>query len=152
MVLVLDSSDSGKAVDAVTWFHEIGFRAYNAHDLDTLRSLFGSDFVGVDHRPVSLGTFDADGFVAFTAGLFELVRTQRLDHRWIETRGDVGLFHATETAETLDGAEVSFETIFVAVVADGKARRWDIFALEAEADARALFEELAASAANERRP
>jgi len=120
-----------------------GVAAYNAHDLDAFRGFFASDFVGVDHRPGSLGAFDGEEFVAFTESLFAQVRSQHLVVHWIERRDNVGFFRTVENAETLDGVAVSFETLMVTVVDGEKTQRQDVFAPEAESDARALFEELA---------
>jgi hypothetical protein len=62
--------------------------------------------------------------------------------RWFETRGNAAVARFSELAETLDGAEISFETLFVFVVHDEKVRRAGVFGPEDEADARALFDEL----------
>jgi hypothetical protein len=119
-------------------------RAYNAHNFDAWQPLFGDDFVGIDHRPGSLGNYALDDFIAFTEGLFARVSRQHLDAPLVEMRGNVGLFRTVETAETLEGVEISYETYMIIVIGDGKVRRQEFFAPEAEADARARFEELAA--------
>jgi hypothetical protein len=119
-------------------------RAYNGHDFEAWRPLIGADFVGIDHRPGSLGTYALDDFIAFTEGLFAQVRTQHLEAQFVEMRGNVGLFRTVETAETLDGVEISFETLMIIAIVDGKVRRQEFFAPEAEADARARFDELSA--------
>jgi hypothetical protein len=145
-VRMVETGGAEETIDGATFRRVLrgGVVAYNAHDLDAFRSFVAPDFVGVDHRPVSLGTFNADDFIAFTESLFAQVRTQHLAVTPIEISGNVGLLRTLETAETLDGDEVSFETLMVAVVVEGKTRRQDVFAPEAEADARALFKDLAA--------
>jgi hypothetical protein len=115
--------------------------AYNADDADGWRSVFGPDFTAVDHRPASLGSFERETFFSLTESLLAELRTHRLVLRWLETEGNVSLARFSESGETLDGAEVSFETVLVSVVAAEKLRRWDVFSAEAEADARALFEQ-----------
>jgi hypothetical protein len=147
------ASGTGEVADGgtVRRVFDGGIAAYNAHDFDTFRTFFGPDFVGVDHRLVSFGTFDTDDFVALSEGLFAQVRTQHLRLQWIEERNNVGLARTLETGETLHGAEFSFEALFVSVVVEEQLQRWDIFDPEAEADARSLFEERATSSAEEDR-
>jgi hypothetical protein len=122
-----------------------GSAAYNAHDSDAFRSVFAPDFVGVDHRPASLGRFSREDFLAFANALWCQVRSNHFGAVWVETLGDVGLIRTLETAETLDGGAIEYEGFIVVVARDGKNQSWDMFPPEAEADARALFVELASA-------
>jgi hypothetical protein len=118
--------------------------AYNAHDFAAMRSLLADDHAGIDHRSGALGRFTPEEFIAYTEGLFAQVRTQHLATSLIATRGHAGFFRTFETAETLDGAEIAFETLMVVVASDGKLQRTDFFDPADETEARALFQELAA--------
>jgi hypothetical protein len=119
--------------------------AYNAHDLDALRLFYAADCVGYDHRPLGLGQFDVDQLIAYFAGLFAQVRNHRVATLSIESRGSIAMLRTFETAETLTGSEFSFENIWVGVVVAGQVQLVHVFTAEAEADARARFEQLAAA-------
>ena len=142
-------TDNAAGTERVLQTIDSAVAAYNAHDFDALRAFSSPDFAGFDHRPGSLGRYDIEGFIAFTLGLFAQVRTQHLVATAIETSGNAALFHTLETAETLDGDDVSFETLMVFTVVAGQVRSQDTFAPEAATDARAMFETVRTRAAND---
>jgi hypothetical protein len=117
--------------------------AYNAHDFDRIRLLFAHDFACVDHRPASFGSFGTEDFISLTAGLFAQVRSQCLTLTSFESVGLAAIVQTLETAETHYGGEVVFETFCVGLVTDGRVRRFEFFAPEAEAEARAVFRDFA---------
>jgi hypothetical protein len=124
--------------------------AYNAHDYDRLRSLSAPDFVGFDHRPVGLGQYDFDQWIAYLDGLFAQVGKHHATAVMVETRGNAGIFRTFETAETLAGSEFSYQNVWVAVVVAGRVRVVHVFTAEAEAAAHELLEQLAATSADPR--
>jgi hypothetical protein len=124
--------------------------AYNAHDFESLRSLCAPDFLGFDHRPVGLGQYDFDQWIAYLDGLFAQVGTHHAAAVLVETRGNAGIFRTSETAETLAGSEFSYQNVWVAVIAAERVRLVHVFTAEAEAEAHALFEQLAATSTDPR--
>jgi hypothetical protein len=75
--------------------------------------------------------------------LFAQVRTQNLTLTSIELRGPVALTRTLETAETLDGLNISFEGIMLVAAVGNLVCRIDFFAPESEPEARLLFDSLA---------
>jgi class 3 adenylate cyclase len=122
-----------------------GVRARARHDWAALTEIFAPALTVTDHRLLSPGATDRDGFVRMQRELVELVPDLTLEYRTMEIRGDVGIGAVAMRGNATDGSPVAWSFWYVFRFAAEQLDLAELFDDADGVDARARFEELAAA-------
>ena len=94
--------------------YQARYRVGGVEHLEGMLVLLADDYVFIDHRPASFGTFDRQGWVTLAAALFDMVESQYLLIESIDIVGSVAMMRTRETAQGSDGKSIEISTSMVA--------------------------------------
>ena len=148
VVAVLDEwyLEGEGAAEAPTLRRHADFgRAYAARDWTAVAALFAADAVVTDHRALGQGWSTGDDFVASSRAVVELAPDVVHVASEFEARNAVVMTNAEAFGTTGDGNRYSWTYRMVVAWDCGRIARLELFDATDEQQARARFEELAAS-------
>ena len=129
-----------------------GLDAYNSKDPERVRACAAEDLVVEDRRRTGTGRVDGrEAYMQSLVALSELVTDARLEggQFWLAVAPDCGLFTHRLVGNVLGGGELEIECLALLSVKGGRARRLELFEIDAADVALARFEELRAESARE---
>ena len=118
--------------------------AFEARDWDAYEALIHPEFAFVDHRPIGQGSGNRDGLLTSLRALTELAPAFTSVEPSLSIKGDVSLTRVRDRATNTEGNEYEWEHFVVQQFVGGLVMRAELFPLDAYAEARARFDELAA--------
>jgi hypothetical protein len=129
-----------------------GLDAYNSKDPEQLRACLAEELVVEDRRRTGTGRVDGrEAYMQSLVAMSELVTDARLEggQFWLAVAPDWGLFTHRLVGNVLGGGEFEIEYLALLSVQGGRARRLELFEIDAADAALARFEELRAESARE---
>jgi ketosteroid isomerase-like protein len=119
--------------------------SWNAMDRRRFAREYTDDFVVEDHRRTGMGRLDGvEAYMASVEALWQLAPDSRLELGWhwlaVDRRG--GVVTCRRTGRLADGGAYESDYLVLFIVEDGRARRLEMFEVDAADAALARFEAL----------